>query len=178
MIKVASRYAVALFDLALEQNQLDSYQQQLAWINDVFIDSTVFKFFTSVKVNNSKKKEVLQSIIKEHVDAYLVNFLFILIDKRRMSLIRTIAKEFHSLCNVHKNIQEGIVYSIRKLAEDEINDIEKAVSEKLESKVELKNYINPRLLSGVRVVIGDTVIDGSLQAKMAQLKQQLLKENR
>lgn len=178
MIKVASRYAVALFDLALEQNQLDGYQKQLAWINDVFLDDTVFQFFSSVKISNSKKKEVLESIIKEHVGTYLVNFLYILIDKRRISLIHTIAKEFHSLCNKHKNIQEGVVYSIRKLAEDEINDIEKAVSEKLESKVELKNYINPRLLSGVRIVIGDTVIDGSLQAKMAQLKLQLLKENR
>ncbi len=178
MKKIASRYAVALFDLAIEQNQLDAYQQQLAWINDVFKDDTVFQFFGSAKIGSSKKKDVLVTIIKEHVDNYIINFLFILIDKRRMSLIHVIAKEFHSICNKHKNIQEGIVYSIRKLANEEIEHIEKSVGEKLDSKVELRNHINPRLLSGVKIVIGDTVIDGSLQAKMTQLKSQLLKESR
>ncbi len=178
MKKVASRYAVALFELAMEQNKVDEYRAQFSWLEKVFDDGMVFSFFSSVKIDASKKKQVLTSIIKEHVDTYVFNFLLLLIDKRRMGLIKTIAKEFHSLCNQHKNIEEGIVYSIRKLSIQEIKDIETAVGKQLGCQVELKNHLNPRLLAGVRIVIGDTVIDGSMQAKMTQLKTQLLKESR
>lgn len=178
MKKIATRYAVALFDLALEQDQLNRYEKQLLWIKEVFEDDTVFQFFSSVKIARKDKKELLTSILGEHVDQYLMNFLMILIEKNRMSLIRTISDEFHLLNNKHNNIQEGVVYSIRKLSHDEHKEIERVVGERLNSEVKLKNYINSSLLAGIRIIIGDTVIDASMQLKINQLKSQLLKESR
>ena len=178
MKKIATRYAVALFDLALEQDQLEMYQDQLLWIKEVFEDDTVFQFFSSVKIDRKDKKKVLKTILDEHIDQFVMNFLMILIEKNRMSLIRSIADEFHLLNNKHYNIQEGVVYSIRKLSQEEHKQIELAVGERLKSEVKLKNYINPDLISGVRIIIGDTVIDASMQSKISQLKSQLLKESR
>jgi F-type H+-transporting ATPase subunit delta len=178
MKKIATRYAVALFDLALEQDQLELYQNQLLWIKEVFDDESVFQFFSSVKIDRSDKKKVLTTILNEQIDRFIMNFLMILVEKNRMSLIRSIADEFHLLNNKHNNIQEGVIYSIRKLSSDEHKQIEEAVGQRLDSKVVLKNYINPSLLAGVRIIIGDTVIDASMQSKINQLKSQLLKESR
>src|SRR5690554_5567570 len=178
MSKIANRYAVALFELAVEEDQIDRYQQQLAWIKEVFNDDTVFQFFSSIKVDKLKKKEMLSTIMQDQVDQHMISFLMILIDKKRVSFIKAIADQFHSLCNKHYNIQEGYVYSIRKLSEQEHKEIEDAVSKKLNSTVKLKNYLNPHLIAGVKVVVNDTVIDASYQAQMSQLKAQLLKESR
>lgn len=178
MKKIAARYAVALFDLAEEQDQLDTYHEQLLWIKQVFLDDHVYQFFSSVKIDRSDKKKVLTTILKNQVSEYLMNFLMILVEKNRMSLIRSIADEYHLLINKHNNIQEGVVYSIRKLTEKEHAKIEESVGQRLNSKVILKNYINPNLLAGVRIIIGDTVIDASMQSKLNQLKSQLLKESR
>ena len=178
MKKIANRYSVALFELALEEDKVEEYHKQLIWLNGVFEDNTVFQFFSSVKVESNKKKEVLDSIINENVDKNILSFIKILIDKRRMSLINVIIEQFHSLYNQHHNIQEGVVYSIRTLSKQELSSIEDAVGKKLESKVELKNYLNPNLISGIRIVVNDVVIDASMQSKMAQLKEQLLKESR
>lgn len=178
MKKIATRYAVALFDLALEEDQLKKYEDQLLWIKEVFEDDTVFQFFSSVKIDRKDKKKLLDSILGEHVDQFLMNFLMILVEKNRMALIRTIADEFHLLNNKHNNVQEGVVYSIRKLSHDEHKQIEHSVGERLNSKVKLKNYINPDLLAGIRIIIGDKIIDASMQSKINQLKSQLLKESR
>lgn len=178
MKKIATRYAVALFDLALEENKLERYENQLLWINEVFEDDAVFQFFSSANIDRSDKKRVLTSILDQQIDQYMLNFLMILIEKNRMSLIRTIVNEYHLLCNKHNNIKEGIVYSIRKLSKEEHEQIEHAVGERLDSQVKLKNYINTSLISGIRIIIGDTVIDASMKAKMNQLKSQLLKESR
>ncbi len=178
MKKIANRYSVALFDLSIEENKLEDYQQQLAWLKDVFEDNTVFLFFSSVKVDSTKKKDVLDSIVSANVDQHILSFIKILIEKRRMTLIKTIIEQFHSLYNQHHNIQEGIVYSIRTLSDQELLNIEDAVGKKLESEVKLKNYLNPSLLSGIKIVVNDVVIDASMQSKMSQLREQLLKESR
>lgn len=178
MKKVANRYAVALFELALEEAKLDEYAQQLSFLRKVFDDQEVLAFLTALKIQAKVKKELIKNILDKQVDRHLVSFIMILIDKRRISLVKVIIDEFHSLVNQHYNIEEGIVYSIRPLSDMEHKDIEAAISKMLESKVVLKNYLNPHLISGIKVVVNDVVIDGSMQAKMAQLKAELLKESR
>ncbi|NLA78564.1 MAG: ATP synthase F1 subunit delta [Erysipelothrix sp.] len=177
MRKIANRYAVALYDLALEEHKLDVYEQQLTLLKDVF-DDDVLAFLMSLKIEADTKKEMMQSILEGKVETHLISWIMILIDKRRVSLIKGIIDEFHSLFNKHYNIEEGIVYSIRQLSDTEHQQIEATVSQMLESKVALKNYLNPQLISGIKVVVNDVVIDASMQAKMAQLKAQLLKESR
>ena len=83
---------------------------------------------------------------------------------------------FNTLCNDAKNVKEGIVYSVNELSKDEIKRVEEAISANLGYTAELHNKLNPDLISGVRVVVGDVVFDGSMRNRLNSLTSELLKK--
>ena len=119
-----------------------------------------------------------KEIFSSRIDRDVVNFFCLLIDKRRVSQFIEIAKEFHVLCNQSNGIKEGVVYSTRLLDSNEIKGIEESISQKMKLNVELTNKLDPQLLSGVRVVVDDIVMDGSLKNKIDNLRHELLKGSR
>lgn len=179
MEKVASRYAQALFEYACELNKVDLWQQQMRLVYQVFQqDPQIGDFFSHIRIEADQKKSVFKQIFSERVDSDLVNFFCLLIDKRRVNQFSEIAKEFHIMCNQSKGIKEGVVYSTRLLDIEEIKQIERSVSEKMKLNVELTNKLDPKLLSGVRVIVDDVVMDGSLRNKIDTLRHVLLKGSR
>jgi F-type H+-transporting ATPase subunit delta len=179
MEKVASRYAQALFEFACESNKVDLWQQQMRLVHQVFQqDSQIGDFFSHIRIEADQKKSVFKQIFSNRIDTDVVNFFCLLIDKRRVSHFKEIAKEFHVLCNHSKGIKEGIVYSTRSLDSEEVKRIEDSISQKMKLNVELTNKLDPQLLSGVRVVVDDIVIDGSLRNKIDSLRHELLKGSR
>lgn len=179
MEKVASRYAQALFEFACESKKVNLWQEQMRLIYQVFQqDSQIGGFFSHIRVEANQKKNVFKEIFSNKVDNEVVNFFCLLIDKRRVSQFSEIAKEFHVLCNQSKGIKEGTIYSTRLLDIDEIKRIEESVSKKMNLNVELTNKLDPQLLSGVRVIVDDVVMDGSLKNKIESLRHVLLKGSR
>ena len=100
-------------------------------------------------------------------------FIKLLIKKHRISSFSYIAQEFISNCNETIGISEGFVYSTSPLNQKQIEDIEDAISTKMNQKVELTNKIDTRLIGGVKVVVHDHVYDGSIKYKLETLKQKL-----
>ena len=179
MEKVASRYAQALFEFACESNKVDLWQQQMRLVQQVFQqDPQIGDFFSHIRIEANQKKVVFKEIFSSRIDRDVVNFFCLLIDKRRVSQFIEIAKEFHVLCNQSNGIKEGVVYSTRLLDSNEIKGIEESISQKMKLNVELTNKLDPQLLSGVRVVVDDIVMDGSLKNKIDNLRHELLKGSR
>ena len=108
----------------------------------------------------------------------LVHFLDLLIDKKRTKHTVEILRQFISLENAERGVAEGVVYSARKLAKEDVARIEQAMAKRQEQNLELTNRVDPRLISGIKVVIGNEVIDGSMKSKIESLKSELLKESR
>lgn len=179
MEKVASRYAQALFEFAFESNKVDLWQQQMQLVHQVFQqDPQIGDFFSHIRVEANQKKTVFKEIFSSRIDRDVVNFFCLLIDKRRVNQFKEIAKEFHVLCNQSNGIKEGVVYSTRLLDSNEVKRIEESISQKMKLNVELTNKLDPHLLSGVRVVVDDIVMDGSLKNKIDSLRHELLKGSR
>ena len=179
MKKVAQRYALAMFDYAIEKNTVKHWQTQLQDLVEIIVkEPTTFQFFTSVIIDKSEKKQVLSNTVKLLIDREVLNFLFYIIDKRRINILKEIVDEYQLFANEHFNIKTGVVYSAYPLDAKQISDIEAALSKSKKVNIQLKNLISEHLISGVKVVIEDEVIDGSVFGKMRQLKETLLKESR
>ncbi len=179
MGKIANRYAEALYELACEESKIDLWQQQMRKVKQVFDqDVAIQAFFSHIRIDDIEKRVVLKKVFENVIDKEVLNFLFVLVDKNRMSQFQEIAKRFHTLCNVSKGIKEGFIYSIRPLSEDEIQGIEQSVSNKMAFRVNLMNRIDQSLISGIRVVVEDIVIDGSMKYRLSSLKTELLKGSR
>lgn len=177
--QIAERYGQALFDLALEMNTLELWQSQTKEILEVFTANTELeRFFNAVKISTEEKKNLIHTAFEGKIDKMLLNFLELLIDKKRIGSVEAILQQFIILANEEQEIENGVVLSSRKLSKDEIMKIEEALSFKRKQKVELVNKVDRKLISGIKVIINNEVIDGSMKSKIETLKNELLKESR
>lgn len=175
MSTVSKRYALALFDLAKEQNQLETIVEELRVVKQVMADTPeLLALLKSPKLSKEQKKAFVKEIFSASTP-YVQNTLMLLVDRHREGEIANMASDFIELTNEEKGIAEATVQSIRPLTEEEAAGISKAFAPKVgKTSLEIKNQVNTDLLGGVKIRIGNRIFDGSLQGKLERLKRELI----
>ena len=177
MSVVGDRYAESLFDLAKEENKVTQYLDDIKLVGEVLdSDPQIVQFFNHVLIENDKKIQLLDQSFKGNVDQYVLNFLKLLVQSRRIRYIDDIIKSYINLSNQYLDIEEGTIYTPYKLTDQQIQDIEKAISQKENKKVTLKVSIDPSLLGGIKVQIANRIYDGTIKNKVEMLKKELLRK--
>ena len=177
MSVVGDRYAESLFDLAKEENQVTQYLDDIKLVGEVLdSDPQIVQFFNHVLIENDKKIQLLDQSFKGNVDQYVLNFLKLLVQSRRIRYIDDIVKSYINLSNQYLGIEEGMIYTPYELTDQQIQDIEKAISQKENKKVTLKVSIDPSLLGGIKVQIANSIYDGTIKNKVQMLKKELLRK--
>ena len=177
MSVVGDRYAESLFDLAKEENQVTQYLDDIKLVGEVLdSDPQIVQFFNHVLIENDKKIQLLDQSFKGNVDQYVLNFLKLLVQSRRIRYIDDIVKSYIYLSNQYLGIEEGVIYTPYELTDQQIQDIEKAISQKENKKVTLKVSIDPSLLGGIKVQIANRIYDGTIKNKVEMLKKELLRK--
>ncbi len=177
MDSLASRYALAMFDIALEENKVKEYQEKMKCVKKILNDNPDYlRVLSSYFLTAKEKHDLVESAFKSLDSKHIISFMKVVIDNHRVNEIDKIFQEFHTLCNEFQGIDEGFVYSVIPLGEEQIKQIEKAISLKMKVKVELQNIIDERLIGGIKVVVNDHVYDSSLLHKIDSLKKEIKKE--
>lgn len=177
MSVVGDRYAESLFDLAKEENKVTQYLDDIKLVGEVLdSDPQIVQFFNHVLIENDKKIQLLDQSFKGNVDQYVLNFLKLLVQSRRIRYIDDIVKSYINLSNQYLGIEEGMIYTSYELTDQQIQDIEKAISQKENKKVTLKVSIDPSLLGGIKVQIANRIYDGTIKNKVEMLKKELLRK--
>ena len=174
MDAVAVRYAESLFDLAKEMNQVEAYSKDIDLIRTVFeSDPSFVPFFSHVLIEDEAKCALLDKSFKGQVNDYVVNFLKLLVRKRRM---RYVMEKIEALTNEHFGILEGILYANYDISVQEVKEVEDALSKKENKTIRLRVVNDPSLIGGIKVEINNRVFDGSIKNKVALLKKELLRK--
>ena len=177
MSVVGDRYAESLYDLAKEENKVTQYLDDIKLVGEVLdSDPQIVQFFNHVLIENDKKIQLLDQSFKGNVDQYVLNFLKLLVQSRRIRYIDDIVKSYIKLSNQYLGIEEGMIYTPYELTDQQIQDIEKAISQKENKKVTLKVSIDPSLLGGIKVQIANRIYDGTIKNKVEMLKKELLRK--
>ncbi len=175
METVSSRYGLALYSLALEENKLSSWQEEVKELSRIFKENTDFiMVLGSSFISLEERIEILEKSLVG-VDKEIIALISVVMENNRINLILEIFESFNSYCNQYRGVSEGLIYSTVKLEEKVISQIEEKVSKMENSKVELKNIIDPSLIGGVKIVIKDHIYDGSIKHHIDMMKQDLLK---
>lgn len=172
---VGKRYAQALFQIAKEQKLIDQMENELRVIKGVFENnqelSAVLK---SPKLSKEKKKEILTKAFGA-VNVYVLNTLMLLSDRHREDYIPDVAQQFLYLVDEEKGIAEADVYTVRPLTESESAALSSSYSAKVGKKsLRINNIVDSNLLGGIKIRIGNRILDGSLRGKLARLERELL----
>ena len=174
--EVASRYGLALYQLAKEKNSINSYQEEVKGLISVLKENADFIVVLSSSFLSKEEREKILEDSFKGISEDVISLLKIVIENHRTSMMLDVLESFNSYCNAHNGVIEGYLYSSMRLDESRIKQIEDKISKKENQKVALKNVIDPTLLGGVKVVIHDRVYDGSLKYYLENMKKDLLKK--
>ena len=168
---VALSYSEALFSLGKEREMLDTYKDQLGFVNQQLKDNDEFKrILAHPKMHKEAKKEMIASVFGTAIDHTLLNFLKLLIDKSRFQNLDAISKEFVKRYNKEYNIEVAFVKCAKPLTSEEATRIQTMLEKKLNKQIEMRISQDSDLIAGVRIKIGDIVLDHTAKNRIDQLK--------
>ena len=173
LITVARPYAEAVFELAREQNALPAWSQMLRFAATVVGDARVAAALDNPRLSAGDKESLLLSIAGDRVTGEGRSFLRVLIESDRIRLLPEIQTLFDTLKDNAENVARARIESAFPLTDAQVADLRTALERRFGKKVETTVTVNEALIGGARVTVGDEVIDGSVQAKLAAMATQL-----
>ena len=164
-------YSKALVDLG---NQYGIFDELLADLADVSekIDANpdLRKYLLDPQIKLDKKKKALQAIFQDFISEKTYNFLFILIKDKKIGYLDQIVEKTKKRKKEEEKILEAVIESVVPLDIAQEKDVKQALADKSDKQILIKNLINPDLIAGLRITLGDIVIDSSVQGKIGRLK--------
>jgi len=171
---VSNTYAQALFEVALELDNLDQIREELGFVSETFKSHPEFyEVFRTPKINKEERKDIIIKVFGEQVSTEVMNFLKILIDKRRGTAIGGIYSEFVDMVDDHKGVVKAVVESAVELTDDEQKTLTEKLAKVTGKEIRLSALVNPEIIGGLVVKIGDKVIDGSVKNRLDIMKDNL-----
>lgn len=171
--KAASRYAQALLDLSIEQNQLEQVYADMITFAQAVKETKEFQLFLNNPViNSSKKKDVLTAVFPDFAQL-TSSFIALVTANRRENLLPFIAASFIEQYKAHKGIVEVTVLTASRLDDTVREQILAKIKPSIKVDIELREEIDPELIGGFVVEMGDVRIDASVSSQLNNLKQRL-----
>ncbi|MGE5576624.1 MAG: F0F1 ATP synthase subunit delta [Syntrophothermus sp.] len=174
MAAVARRYATALTQVAQAHNLLDQIEKELAGlVAKIEADAELQKVLIHPEITPQAKKEILIKLFQKEVSPYVLNLLQLLVDKDRLGHLREINAAYRTLANRIRRKMLVEVTTAQPLAPEDKAALVEKLSRASGWQVELQAQVDPAVLGGVRIRVGDRVIDGTVARQLELLKKQL-----
>ena len=175
MEEIAEVYARALFEAANDAGSLDRVHDELGQFADALDeDRNLQTFLFSPYFSSEEKKEGIGRIVSD-ADERTVNFLELLAERHRMPAIFRVRRDFDALWAEENKLLPVSVTSAVELDDALVSDIGKRIEEQAGRRVELSSGVDPDLLGGLVVRVGNMVLDASLRNRLEQLRKQVIK---
>jgi F-type H+-transporting ATPase subunit delta len=178
MQTIARPYAKALFELALKHQALKLWSDALAVLAASVEDKQMQKLIDHPEVSADMLVDVLTTVLKRSIgnqkQTEAVEHAVIMMAKQqRLSVLPEIYRQYEMLKADHAKMCSGVVYTAVELDVAEMQKLSSGLEKKLNKTVHLSQVIQPELLGGARIQIGDMVIDGSIRGRLQRLSQTL-----
>jgi len=165
---IARPYADALFKAAkADLNAAAVWVDEIAAIAS---DAALQQFADNPKTTSDQVFDVISGIVKTSLDAHAKNFLRMVIENGRLSVLPEIAAQFRALKNAHSGSSDAVVYSAFPVEGAALADVSAALEKRFGRKLNVSVELEPGLIGGIRVVVGDEVLDASVKARLEQMK--------
>ena len=175
MEEIASVYARSLFEVAQEQGKLDDVRDQLGEFSDALDSNQEMQvFFFSPYFSTPEKEEGLDKVVTG-AEPILNNFLKLLIEKHRMPAVFRVRRSFDELWQRENKLLPVEITSAIELDKKTVKQIGDRIGEETGQKIELSERVDPDILGGLVVRVGNSIIDSSIRARLDSLRKQVAK---
>jgi F-type H+-transporting ATPase subunit delta len=173
MEEIGQVYARALFESAIEHDELDEIQQQLAtWADALGENKNLQTFFFSPRFSSAEKKDAIRTII-DGGNEYFLNFLELLAERHRLPATFRIRRSFDELWREEHKMLTVEVTSAIELDEGLVRSIGERIEERTGRRIDLTSRVDPNIIGGIVLRVGNRVLDASVQGRLQRLRRQL-----
>jgi F-type H+-transporting ATPase subunit delta len=165
---IARPYAEALFQAS--SSDLGGTALWLDALAVVAGNSQLLQFADNPKVGNQQVFDVISDVARVQLPPAAQNFLRAVIDNGRLAALPEIARQFREMKNAQGGLSDAVVYSAYPIGSDQLGIVAQALEKRFGRKLNLSVQEDPSLIGGIRVVVGDEVLDTSVRARLEQMK--------
>ena len=175
MEEIAVVYARSLFEAAVEQDRLDDVRDQLGQFTDALnADRQLQVFFFSPYFATQEKEEGLHRAV-DGADPLVMNFLELLLENHRMPVLFRIRREFDARWEEHNRRLPVEITSAVQLDEGTVHSIGERIAEQTGRRIDLSSNVEPAILGGIVVRVGNMVLDASIRNRLETLRKQVVR---
>ena len=168
----AKRYSQAVFQIALETEELERWQSDLSNIVDALSDDAFRSLLESPRFHFDDKARLLSERL-EGINPLALNLVHLLVAKGRLDIIDDIANEYQRLLDSYRGIEQAEVITVVPLGDEDKLKLAESLGAIVGKKIVLKSEVDPGLVGGIIVRVGGKLLDGSTRNKLAALKKVL-----
>ena len=174
--ETSERYSRALYEVAKEANELEKVESDIKAFNSFLKNNSDLKnFFNNPTQSINNQNEAINILSdKLNLSKNLKNFLFLIIEKRRIFFISKIIDSFLKLCLIKRGELKASLISSKELSQSELENISKDLSTTMGSTLKFDYKIDKDLIGGLKLQLGSFMIDTSIKNKLKKLEQKML----
>ena len=171
---LARRYAQAVFELAQPERREEVGSDLRSIWNAIQSDENVLRFFAAPIVDRAQKEKVVASAVRGQAGDLALHFVLLLVRKRRERLFPEIITQYEALVQASRGAEPLTIVSARELPQNELDRMVARLSKVYGKNFEVRQRVDPSLLGGVRIRMGDLAVDASVAGKLDDLARTLL----
>ncbi|HVO87748.1 MAG TPA: F0F1 ATP synthase subunit delta [Casimicrobiaceae bacterium] len=170
---IARPYAEAAFDLARERNALAPWAEMLRFAATIVRDPRVADALDDPRLGSAERQSLLLGIVGDRLNEDARSFIRVLIEADRIAVLPEIAELFETLKNQFEGVAQADIETAYELSDAQRSELAAALERRFGKRIETRVRVNPDLVGGARVTVGDAVIDASVAAKLDAMHRQL-----
>jgi F-type H+-transporting ATPase subunit delta len=168
-VTIARPYAVAVFRLAKEKNALAKWSEMLSLASAVVADVQMHALIEDPKLESADLERLFISICGDRLDVSGVNLIKLLVEYDRLALLPEIASIYEDLKAHDEGTLDAEITAAAKLDDKQVKTLVSQLQVKFGKKVEAHVKVDPEIIGGIKIVVGDTVIDASVRGRLQEL---------
>ena len=169
----ARRYAEAAFSLAKEEDALDRWAADLAAASEVIAMPEAARIVGNPAIPLQARRDVIGALLGPRVSPSVVRLVLLLAERGRVEILPAVASEYRRLLNRERGIVEARVTSAAPLDAAEVDALRERIAGMAGATVDLTTAVDPALIGGLTVRVGDTLIDASVRGRLERLRERL-----
>jgi len=169
-----SNYARAIYEVAEKSNSIEQTLNRLNILFSINSSSSEFRLFLQTRrVFVKDKMKILNKILANILSEIELSLLDSLIENDHINLLSQIIKKFGIICEQDKKTVKVMVTTAQELSGDDKADLLNLIEKKLNKKVDLNDFVEPKILGGAKFRVGNMIIDGSIASRLGKLEKSL-----
>jgi F-type H+-transporting ATPase subunit delta len=168
-ITIARPYATAVFRLAKEKNALAEWSEQLGLLAGITSNVEIFALIDDPKLGSTELEKIMLSICEGKLNAEATNLVKLMIENDRLTIMSDVAEAFEALKAQDEARLEALLTAAEKPSDEQVQMLVKQLEARFGKKIEAQVEIDPELIGGIKIVVGDTVIDASVRGQLQEL---------